>query len=68
MASNKRPHSDDEGSTVVGYVHDVTETTLSQNKPTKYFKAIIQSELDYKEVVCFSPEKRRDFVTAASQK
>ena len=67
MASpSKIPRSDSE--TVVGYLHSVSPMKMSKNS-RRYFEATLQTGREaYNRVVCFSPEKRDQFVHAAENR
>ena len=50
---------------VVGYLHSVSPMKMSKNS-RRYFEATLQTGREaYNRVVCFSPEKRDQFVHAA---
>ncbi|CAL8292273.1 unnamed protein product [Arctogadus glacialis] len=67
MASpSKLPRSD--GETVVSHLHCVSPIKMSRNS-RRYFEATLQTgREDFNRVVCFSPEKRDQFVQAADNR
>ncbi|CAL8236106.1 unnamed protein product [Arctogadus glacialis] len=67
MASpSEVPRSD--GETVVGYLHSVSPMKMSKNS-RRYFEPTLQTGREvYNRVVCFSPEKRNQFVHAADNR
>ena len=67
MASpSKVPRSD--GETVVGHLHCVSPMKMSKNS-RRYFEATLQTRREeFNRVVCFSPEKRYQFIHAADNR
>ena len=71
MENSKKPrYSNDNFTTVEGYIVDVTSLTVSKKSPNvKYFNFTLQTSAEhYSRGVVFTPERHQSFVNARDNK